>query len=229
MRKLTSACSSAVVTRERRLAISQYRAETSIEQKRGRRRRAELTLGRSQFSDEKAKTVRTLIPHLQESFTISFKTLTPSWCPADAGSALPLAHLPFPSMITATCLGIRSGLSPSGTSSPSTDAFASSSTTTWTEEASAAEASGTGFGTAIARFLNLRTTDGTDKKSLDLNFWRREEGEELRRRLLLQRAERHDDSDDLCLGRAGMETAKVDSWSEEEEEVVSISLFIVII
>lgn len=84
--------------------------------------RQEITLGRSQFSVEKAKTVRARIPQEEDSSITSVSARYPASWPADTGSRLTLAHLEFPSMMTATCLGIVSLSSPGGRS----DSFTSS-------------------------------------------------------------------------------------------------------
>lgn len=66
------------------------------------------TLGRRQFSEEKAKTVTAEIPHLQERVTISLRDAYPAWWPAEVGNPLDVAHLEFPSIMMATWLGNNS-------------------------------------------------------------------------------------------------------------------------
>lgn len=69
-----------------------------------------MTLGRIQLSVENMKIVRTFISHLKHIFTIVFSDCMPAVCPSDSGNPLIFAHLPFPSIITATCFGIISFL-----------------------------------------------------------------------------------------------------------------------
>ncbi len=69
--------------------------------------------------------MRTLIPHLQLSSTSSLSDLAPAWWPIDADKFLCWAHLPFPSIITATWFGISSSRSSSGNGSSSATAFPS--------------------------------------------------------------------------------------------------------
>lgn len=78
------------------------------------------TFGRSQFSVEKANTVSTSMPHFCDSFTTSFRARTPASWPTLAGHPCLSAHRELPSMIIATCLGIRDGSSSVGNSRMST-------------------------------------------------------------------------------------------------------------
>lgn len=73
-----------------------------------------LTFGRVQFSVEKAKTERTWSFHLQQRRQISLSALWPALWPEVAGKSLATAHLRLPSIISATCFGIRSALRPAG-------------------------------------------------------------------------------------------------------------------
>jgi hypothetical protein len=82
--------------------------------------------------------VRTLIPQWQESSTSSRSDREPASWPAEAGNLFWRAHLALPSMITATCFGIRSSWSSAGSGSPSADTPAGalrsllSSSSSWT-------------------------------------------------------------------------------------------------
>jgi len=78
------------------------------------------TFGRSQFSVEKANTVSTSMPHFCDSFTTSFRARTPASWPTLAGHPCLSAHRELPSIIIATCLGIRDGSSSVGNSRIST-------------------------------------------------------------------------------------------------------------
>ncbi len=78
------------------------------------------TFGRSQFSVEKANTVSTSMPHFCDSFTTSFRARTPASWPTVAGHPCLSAHRELPSIIIATCLGIRDGSSSVGNSRIST-------------------------------------------------------------------------------------------------------------
>lgn len=68
-------------------------------------RRLNPTLGRNQFSEEKAKTVSARMPQRQESLMISLRDLYPASWPAETGKPLSRAHRELPSMMMATCLG----------------------------------------------------------------------------------------------------------------------------
>ena len=62
-------------------------------------------LGRDQFSLEKVYSVRWETPISPQTRTISLTEFIPSLCPAALGRFLSFAHLPFPSIIIAICLG----------------------------------------------------------------------------------------------------------------------------
>src|SRR5690242_8664919 len=62
-------------------------------------------LGRFQFSDEKAKSVRLPRQMLLAARTTSRTAATPATWPASRGRCRLRAHLPLPSMMMATCLG----------------------------------------------------------------------------------------------------------------------------
>ena len=51
------------------------------------------------------------MPSSSDRLIKSRTDLMPSWCPAMRGSPCCSAHRPFPSMMTAKCLGRRSGSS----------------------------------------------------------------------------------------------------------------------
>src|SRR5262245_54911122 len=61
--------------------------------------------GRCQFSVEKAYIVKARIPSSRESVTASLTDWIPARWPASRGRPCRSAPRPFPSMITATCLG----------------------------------------------------------------------------------------------------------------------------
>lgn len=73
-----------------------------------------LTLGRTQFSVEKPKTVTTLMPYLEQSLTNSLILFAPALSPSSIVNPLSLAHLLCPSGNKATCFGISSGRRPAG-------------------------------------------------------------------------------------------------------------------
>ncbi len=87
------------------------------------------TFGRSQFSVEKANTVSTSMPHFCDSFTTSFSARTPASWPTVAGHPCLSAHRELPSIIIATCLGIRDGSSSVGNSRISTASQEASAST----------------------------------------------------------------------------------------------------
>ena len=58
--------------------------------------------GLSQFSLDKENTVRCLISRSMQALITSLKDSTPALCPAERGRFLLVAHLPLPSIITAT-------------------------------------------------------------------------------------------------------------------------------
>lgn len=114
--------------------------------------RRKITLGRSQFSVEKAKTVRARIPQEEERSIISLSARYPASWPAETGSRLKLAHLEFPSMMTATCLGIVSLRSPGGRS----NRLASSSIFSHLRPSSVLD-----FFSSSSLFSNRKRFDGT--------------------------------------------------------------------
>lgn len=83
----------------------------------------ERTFGLNQFSVEKAKTVRTLMPHVWASLTTSLSDRTPASCPMLAGKPRRSAHLEFPSMMMATCFGSAAASSSSGNCGTSSVSF----------------------------------------------------------------------------------------------------------
>lgn len=115
IKKSTSGCEG---NRQQHSQVRQRARRKSIQYKISNRKlKKRTTLGRCQFSEEKAKTVRTWIPHLQESLTNPCRALQPAACPAAAGIPFEAAHRTFPSIITATCFGNASRRSPNGSNS----------------------------------------------------------------------------------------------------------------
>src|SRR5690625_8052865 len=62
--------------------------------------------GRFQFSVEKAYNVKIFTWHLIAIFTVSLTTSIPFLCPATRGRQRFFAHLPLPSIIIATLVGV---------------------------------------------------------------------------------------------------------------------------
>ena len=77
------------------------------------------TLGRLQFSWEKAKAVSARTPQARESRTVSSSARRPASCPAADGSPRARAHRAFPSITTATCRGSESARRGAGRSAAS--------------------------------------------------------------------------------------------------------------
>jgi hypothetical protein len=83
-----------------------------------------VTLGRLQFSWEKAKAVSARTPQARESRMVSSSARRPASCPADGGSPRSRAHRAFPSITTATCCGSDSACRPPGRTAASACAAA---------------------------------------------------------------------------------------------------------
>ena len=64
--------------------------------------------GRDQFSELKAYTVRKCMPNSTAARSVSRRASCPWMCPSVRGSPRCFAQRPFPSMMIATCSGIRS-------------------------------------------------------------------------------------------------------------------------
>jgi hypothetical protein len=88
----------------------------------GQTRWSGVTLGRLQFSWEKAKAVSARMPQAREIRTVSSSARRPASCPNAGGIPRARAHREFPSITTATCRGSDSARSPGGRSDPAAGA-----------------------------------------------------------------------------------------------------------